>query len=263
MHGGLSTGPTSLDGRQRRAEGYERYLRRLRGEGRKPGPPKGTGGRPRRGVITGPIERIRLDTLKTLPRERHEFVDTAKDDHAEKASPMTDEAAKPAAPPPQDFQAILESEFAARPAQPASAVPNATPPDDARCLVSAVMAIPLPTEPKSAEPDLDAPVSPPPVLVDDASKLAGDVEEIAQTAIDRIKEILQHPLDRQDPNFAALLRFLSSTYNTSMITIQRADETRLKRQTVSRLPEILARVEEERRKRDLRVIEGHPVDDTF
>jgi hypothetical protein len=123
------------------------------------------------------------------------------------------------------------------------------------------MAIAPPPE-RSAEPDL-VPVPPPPALVEDASKLAGDVEEIAQTAIDRIKEILEHPLDRQDPNFAALLRFLSSTYNTSMTTIQRADETRLKRQTVSRLPEILARVEEERRKRDLRVIEGQPVDDTF
>jgi hypothetical protein len=251
MHGGLSTGPTSLDGRQRQAEGYQRYLRRLRGQGRKPGPPKGTGGRPRRGAITDPVERIRLDTLKTLPRER------VKDDHAEKASTMTDEKAMP-----QEFQAILEREFGARPVQPAFL----TPPDEPRCLVSEVMAIGPPPE-RSAELDLvvadGGPVPPPPVLVEDASKLAGDVEEIAQTAINRIKEILEHPLDRQDPNFAALLRFLSSTYNTSMTTIQRADETRLKRQAVSRLPEILARVEEERRKRDLRVIEGQPVDDTF
>jgi hypothetical protein len=257
MHGGLSTGPTSLDGRQRQAEGYERYLRRLCGEGRKPGPPKGTGGRPRRGAITDPVERIRLDTLKTLPRECHEFVEATKDDHAEKASTMTDEKSSP----PQEFQAILEREFGTRPA-----VPNPTPPDEARCLVSEMMAIAPPPE-RSAELDLIAvdrgSVPPPPVLVEDASKLAGDVEEIAQTAIDRIKEILEHPLDRQDPNFAALLRFLSSTYNTSMTTIQRADETRLKRQTVSRLPEILSRVEEERRKRDLRVIEGHLIDDTF
>jgi hypothetical protein len=224
------------------------------------GPSKGTGGRPRRGgAITDPVERIRLDALKTLPRER------VKDDRVEKGSAMTEEKTSPAAPP-QEFQAILEREFGARPVQSASTVPNPTPPDEPRCLVSGMMAIAPPPE-RSAEPDLvptdRGPVPPPPVLVEDASQLAGDVEEIAQTAIDRIKEILEHPLDRQDPNFAALLRFLSSTYNTSMTTIQRADETRLKRQTVSRLPEILARVEEERRKRDLRVIGGHPVDDTF
>jgi hypothetical protein len=101
------------------------------------------------------------------------------------------------------------------------------------------------------QPADDSPV-PPPAIVEDASKLAIDVEQIASAAIDQIKEILRHPLDRQDPNFAALLRFLSSTYNTSMTTILRADENRLKRQAISRLPEIAARAAEERRKRDER-----------
>jgi hypothetical protein len=93
---------------------------------------------------------------------------------------------------------------------------------------------------------------PPPAIVEDTSKLAVDVEQIASAAIDQIKEILRHPLDRQDPNFAALLRLLSSTFNTSMTTILRADENRLKRQAISRLPEIAARAAEERRKRDER-----------
>jgi len=35
-----------------------------------------------------------------------------------------------------------------------------------------------------------------PAIVEDASKLATDVEQIAQAAIDRIKEILIAPLDR-------------------------------------------------------------------
>ena len=44
LHGGVSTGAKSLDGKQRQAEGRARYLQKLRGEDRKPGPSKGTGG---------------------------------------------------------------------------------------------------------------------------------------------------------------------------------------------------------------------------
>jgi hypothetical protein len=102
-----------------------------------------------------------------------------------------------------------------------------------------------------------------PVIVEDTSKLATDVEQIAQAAIDRIKEILKAPLNRQDPNFAALLRFVASTYNTSMTTILRADENRLKRQAINRLPEIMARAAEERSKREARrTIEGATVPET-
>jgi transposase InsO family protein len=46
MDGGASSGAKSFDGKQRQAEGRERYLSKLRGQGRKPGPAKGTGGRP-------------------------------------------------------------------------------------------------------------------------------------------------------------------------------------------------------------------------
>jgi hypothetical protein len=110
-------------------------------------------------------------------------------------------------------------------------------------------------------PDEGLPATLPPVLVEDTSKLAREVEEIAQAAIERIRELLKAPFDHTDPNFAALLRVLSSTYNTSMTTIARTDDSRLKRQAVSRLDTILARVAEERARRDARrTIEGTTVD---
>src|SRR5262249_39706560 len=47
LHGGLSTGARTEEGKRRQAEGHRRWLEKLRAEGRKPGPPKGTGGRPK------------------------------------------------------------------------------------------------------------------------------------------------------------------------------------------------------------------------
>jgi hypothetical protein len=65
LHGGASSGARSVDGKRRQAEGRERYLRVLRGKGRKPGPPKGTGGRPRK-ITAVPVERLRLSALAAL-----------------------------------------------------------------------------------------------------------------------------------------------------------------------------------------------------
>jgi hypothetical protein len=62
LHGGASTGARSVDGKRRQAEGREHHIRRLRAQGRKPGPPKGTGGRPRK-VTAVPVERLRLSAL--------------------------------------------------------------------------------------------------------------------------------------------------------------------------------------------------------
>ena len=70
MHGGHSTGAYSIDGKQRQAEGRERWLRRLRAQGRKPGPQKGTGGRPRKTALVHPAERLRADTLAALGGDR-------------------------------------------------------------------------------------------------------------------------------------------------------------------------------------------------
>ncbi len=66
MHGGASTGARSVDGKRRQAEGREHHIRRLRAQGRKPGPPKGTGGRPRKAARVDPVERLRADTLAAL-----------------------------------------------------------------------------------------------------------------------------------------------------------------------------------------------------
>ena len=70
MHGGHSTGAYSIDGKQRQAEGRERWLRRLPAQGRKPGPPKGTGGRLRKTALVHPAELLRADTLAALGGDR-------------------------------------------------------------------------------------------------------------------------------------------------------------------------------------------------
>ena len=100
--------------------------------------------------------------------------------------------------------------------------------------------------------------SPPPslTLVHDADALASDVEAIGQLAITRIKETLAKPFDPADENYVALLKFTASVYGSTMNTILRADENRLRHRTVDRLPELLRRVAEEERKRAARTIEG-------
>jgi hypothetical protein len=146
--------------------------------------------------------------------------------------------------PPETFSRVLDELF-----------PDGVVPALRQVPATPVLAIANPA------PNEGPPAVLPPVIVEDTSKLATEVEDIAQAAIERIKELLKAPFDRADPNFAALLRFLSSTYNTSMTTIARTDDTRLKRQAVSRLDTILARVAEERAKRDARrIIESTTVD---
>ena len=168
-------------------------------------------------------------------------------------------------PTPEEWQAVLGRAFTPR--TPRSDAPRAVPPpskDDPTDRFTrgpfadapAAPSKPILTTSNSA-PEPGPPAVLPPVIVEDTSKLATEVEAIAQAAIERIKELLKHPFDNNDPNFAALLRFLSSTYNTSMTTIARTDDNRLKRQAVSRLDYILERAAEERRKRDARsTIEG-------
>jgi hypothetical protein len=106
---------------------------------------------------------------------------------------------------------------------------------------------------------LPAPASPPPdlTLVHDANALASEVEAIGQLAMTRIKETLAKPFDPGDPNYVALLKFTASVYGSTMNTILRADENRLRHRAVDRLPELLKRVAEEECKRDARrTIEG-------
>jgi hypothetical protein len=272
VHGGASTGATSLEGKERQAEGRRLYLRKLRGQ--QGGPATATlPGAPvslsdaavsaSAGFPADPVERMRLHALASLPPQGDSLgVKNDRLAHPHRvadapAAPLEQPAApewvtiqdgngnpitvKVTPPDPETCRRILDELF------PDGVVP-ALQPQAAKPALAA--ANPTPT------PDAGAGALPP-VIVEDASLLAREVEEIAQAAIARIKELLKNPFDRTDPNFAALIRFLSSTYNTSMTTIARTDDTRLKRQAVSRLDTILARVAEERLKRDARrTVEG-------
>ena len=109
------------------------------------------------------------------------------------------------------------------------------------------------------EAPLPAIASPPPelTLVHDANVLASDVEAIGRLAMTRIKETLAKPFDPADASYVALLKFTASVYGSTMNTILRADENRLRHRAVDRLPELLERVADEERKRDARrTIEG-------
>jgi hypothetical protein len=208
MHGGASTGARSVDGKRRQAEGRDHHIRRLRAQGRKPGPPKGTGGRPRKAARVDPVERLRADTLTVLGADRPKRRSTLMPDVPEEAR----------------WRFIEE---------PAPSVSNPEPP--------------LPAI---------APGPPELTLVHDANVLASDVEAIGQLAMARIKETLAKPFDPADENYVALLKFTASIYGSTMNTILRADENRLRHRTVDRLPELLRRVAEEERKRAARTIEG-------
>ena len=222
MHGGLSTGARSVDGKQRQAEGRERHLRWLRAQGRKPGPLKGTGGRPRKTATVDQVERLRLDTLAALSVDQ--------------------------------------------PKQRSTAMPDPDRDDDLWSYIEEVMADSVPSPPpkpvlavSNLEPTLPAIASLPPelTLVHDANALASDVEAIGRLAMTRIKETLAKPFDPADPSYVALLKFTASVYGSTMNTILRADENRLRHRAVDRLPELLKRVAEEERKREARhTIEG-------
>jgi hypothetical protein len=77
MHGGASSGAKSLDGKQRQAEGRERYLGKLRGQGRKPGPAKGTGGRPPKSAFVDAVEGLRRSAVALLSDPRLDRRNTA------------------------------------------------------------------------------------------------------------------------------------------------------------------------------------------
>jgi hypothetical protein len=111
-----------------------------------------------------------------------------------------------------------------------------------------------------SNPEPLPPIAPQPAeltLVHDANALAGDVDAIGRLAITRIKETLAKPFDPADENYVALLKFTASAYGSTMNTILRADENRLRHRAVDRLPELLSRVRDEERKREARrTIEG-------
>jgi hypothetical protein len=202
MHGGASTGARSVDGKQRQAEGRERWLRWLGAQGRKPGPAKGTGGRPRKTALVHPAERFRVDTLAALGADRpHRRSIPMSEAPKERQRRFIEQAAPSVSNSEAPLPAILPSEL---------------------------------------------------TLVQDANALASDVEAIGQLAMARIKETLAKPFDPADENYVALLKFTASVYGSTMNTILRADENRLRHRAVDRLPELLSRVRDEERKREAR-----------
>jgi hypothetical protein len=258
VHGGASTGARSLDGKQRQAEGRERYFARLRGQ--QGGPPRATiPARDGASASADPVEHMRLEALASLPPAGNI-----------PPAPASAPAAPWAIPPPPkaepwpEMVTIFDTE--GNPIE----VPVSPPEQHRReidqlvrdLFASGVLPLPQPqaeppkpilaAENPTPQPADVSPVPIPMVVEEDTSKLAVDVEQIASAAIDQIKELLKHPLDKQDPNFAALLRFLSSTYNTSMTTITRTDATRLQHKRESRLNFILEHAQEERAKYELR-----------
>jgi hypothetical protein len=97
---------------------------------------------------------------------------------------------------------------------------------------------------------------------DATNALARELEENARVAAKRVREVLDNPPEKGDPLYPQWLQFLSSTYSSSMTTLVRVDENKLRRQEISRLPELLAKVAEQERLRDARrTIEIKPGED--
>jgi hypothetical protein len=257
MHGGRSTGARSLDGKQRQREGYARYVLRLRGQGRKPGPAKGTGGRPCKRDMLDQVEEQRRDALAALS-----VADTKRGSPA--MTPPTEPRDNSWWTP--ELEAAIADAFTINPLSPAALAEKEARQRDAepkaeyeRREEEAARAARWPRLAASNPAPVPAPPLPPPelTLVHDRSALASDVEMIAHLAMNRIKATLEKPFDPADQNYQQLLKFVCSIYGTTMNVIVRSDENRLKQRAVDRLPELLERVAAEERKRAARhTIEG-------
>jgi hypothetical protein len=198
-------------------EGYARWI----AHGGKPGPAKWTGGRPRKNkpariILAATPEERRQYLLETLNQESASMTE---DDWVN--TPMMREVIAGVVAY-RHRQAELAEREAAR--KPHLAVDND--------------AIIEETPPRGEL-----------TLVHDADQLANDLSTIGQLAMARIKDTLAKPFDPADSNYAALLRFTSGVYNSTMTTMLRADENLLRARTIDRLPELLNRVAEEERKR--------------
>ena len=198
-----------------------------RAAGGKPGPRKGTGGRPRSATPrVSRQEHLRQQTLGTL-------------------NAVTGTAEHPPIPNllHEALAGLQEYRRAQELRKPRLAVDNAQEPVVAADAVNVEQA----QQPQPASTKL--------TLVHDADVLARDIATIGKLAIARIKETLSKPFDPADPNYQALLRFTSGVYNSTMTTMLRADENLLRARAVDRLPELLERIAEEERKRHARHLE--------
>jgi hypothetical protein len=209
-----------------------------RASGGKPGPRKGTGGRPRSATPrVSRQEHLRQQTLGTL-------------------NAVTGTAEHPPIPNllHEALAGVQEYWRAQELRKPRLAIDNA----------QAGGSGPEPVVAAADAVDVEQAQQPQPAstkltLVHDADALARDIANIGQLAIARIKETLSKPFDPSDPNYAALLRFTSGVYNSTMITMLRADENLLRARAVDRLPELLERIALEEKKRNARALDlGDP-----
>jgi hypothetical protein len=203
-----------------------------RATGGKPGPKKGTGGRPRSATPrVSKQEHLRQQTLGTL-------------------NAVTGTAEHPPIPNllHEALAGVQEYWRAQELRKPRLAVDNTQAGSTPEPVVAAdAVAVEQAGEPQPASTKL--------TLVHDADALARDIANIGKLAIARIKETLSKPFDPADPNYQALLRFTSGVYNSTMNTMLKSDENLLRARAVDRLPQLLERIAEEERKRHARQLE--------
>jgi hypothetical protein len=203
-----------------------------RAGGGKPGPKKGTGGRPRNATPrVSKQERLRQQTLGTL-------------------NAVTGTAERPPIPNllHEALAGLQEYRHAQELRKPRLAVDNAQEP----VVVADTQGPPVVDVEQSQQPQ---PPSTKLVLVHDADALSRDLANIGKLAIARIKETLSKPFNPADPNYQALLRFTSGVFNSTMCTMLKADENLLRARAVDRLPELLERIALEEKKRNARALD--------
>jgi hypothetical protein len=223
---------------QSMVEGYARW----RAQGGKPGPKKGhVNSGKRRQQRDGPrvprAERLRQQALAAL-------------DQAQPHIMLSEEIMQTAALAAREYLLRKEREKFYTDHKPALAVDNGASNPVGGELASEPTC--EPTDKPASEPASARTPTTKLTLVHDADALAKDLANIGQLAMQKIKDTLAKPFDPKDQNYAALLRFTSSAFNTAMNTMLRSDENLLRARAIDRLPELLDRVAEEERRREAR-----------
>lgn len=83
-------------------------------------------------------------------------------------------------------------------------------------------------EHEGGEEPIDLPAAPVPLLA--TADLPARLERVVERSLEQAKEILDLPLDRHHPAYAAELRAKTSVVNTALSTQAKVDENNLKRE---------------------------------
>jgi hypothetical protein len=308
MHGGLSTGPKTPDGREKQIAATKQHFAKARGDEHghhnmdsetgtqadRKQPVRKTTIQHRSPAANDPTARLQTDTLAAMSEIDKLFEHPAANAAPEATAQATPDATQNAHQndnargiDPDEAEAVML--LASMVKDTSKEAQNETGQNDQRQTLEELFGI-KPGEPEKAEkaekaekpappkPRVvarnDAPHPQPlatigmPVVIDNTrtdaivdgrmntDELAGAVKRLARETIRQMQKIVENPLDSSHPHFAAWMRLVASSYNTSMSTLCRVDETAMRKQEIDRMPEILRRVEEERRLRDQRIIEG-------